>query len=775
MIQIFSSYSQKLLTLTLLISIFPIVVFGILFYIDKIDDELNSIKNLLTMSAEDKAEHVSDWLQERKINVIDIAHNSIIISETKKLLDEDSDEQKLFEAKFSIEKQLSVSHQNHEWLSDLRIIDPKTGDVIFYTGLSAPKYNLKYQNHFIEATKGNTVFSDIYPSLEIIKNEFGNFEKGVPTLLISSPIQSEVGIEAILTARIDVFEIENLFAKHELENFVSIEEYLVNSNGFLLSKTNSFPALWKNNLIEKRTELELSIGDILFDETLTRILDSGYREVGWNEGYDNFLGERVVGVSVPVEGTNWMYITEINHNEAFYETALFQLILLSLIGVTLLSVSGISLFFSSKLTLPIKNLIRVIDQIKKGNLKVNVKTCGNDEIHDLAVSFNSMAKTLQKSSEAEKAILKKFKDLYENSPTLNRTINLTGKILNCNKSYADAFGYKKEEIIGKTIYDFVPKNQKNEIKESFENWKKTGETKNRELVFQRKDGSLFPGIISANNLYDKKGVLIGSNTTIQDLSDIRSAQKEIQKLQTKRLSVIGELTARIAHDMRNPLSVIKNSAELIKLEIKDSNKDIHKHFSRLDRGIYRITHQVEDVLDYVRVPEIKRKETNFSSILIEAIDRCEIPENIKINIKKSSGKIFCDSERLEIVLVNLFMNAIQAMGMNKGIIDITYTENYQNRYSLIEISDTGPGIPKELINKIFDPLFTTRQIGTGLGLPSCKNIVEYHYGTIDVKSKEGKGTTFTIKIPSKSEFEQIPRIADKEKLTDFITSLQSQL
>ena len=121
------------------------------------------------------------------------------------------------------------------------------------------------------------------------------------------------------------------------------------------------------------------------------------------------------------------------------------------------------------------------------------------------------------------------------------------------------------------------------------------------------------------------------------------------------------------------------------------------------------------------------------------------------------------------------MNATQAMDTEEGNINISFTENYKDKYSLIKISDSGSGIPAQLIKKIFDPLFTTREIGTGLGLPSCKNIIEHHMGTIEVETAEGKGTTFVIKLPSKTEWDQISKIGDKEKLTDFITSLQAQL
>ena len=169
------------------------------------------------------------------------------------------------------------------------------------------------------------------------------------------------------------------------------------------------------------------------------------------------------------------------------------------------------------------------------------------------------------------------------------------------------------------------------------------------------------------------------------------------------------------------------------------------------------------------------EEKKFSIILQDALERCDIPDNIELELPKKDGIVYCDSERIEVVIVNLIMNAVQAFSIDKGSIKISFSENSKNKYSLIKISDTGAGIPPELMEKVFDPLFTTRQIGTGLGLPSCKNIVEYHRGTIEVESELKKGTTFTIKLPTKGEQEKISKIGDKEKLTDFITSLNSSL
>ncbi len=246
--------------------------------------------------------------------------------------------------------------------------------------------------------------------------------------------------------------------------------------------------------------------------------------------------------------------------------------------------------------------------------------------------------------------------------------------------------------------------------------------------------------------------------------------KTKQLLKTEKLTTIGELSARIAHDMRNPLSIIKNTAEIIQTSQENMDENTKTQWERHERAVYRISHQVDDVLDFVKETSLEKKPTKISVVLHDTIDRIEIPDKIKISLPKTDATIPCDSERLEIVFVNLIMNSIQAIGKKPGKIFINIAEEPSD-IILITFHDNGPGIPKKLISKIFDPLFTTRQIGTGLGLPSCKNIIEKHGGSIDVVGNRGQGAKFLIRLSKKTEWEQISRIGEKEKLTDFITAI----
>ncbi|HET7337662.1 MAG TPA: ATP-binding protein, partial [Candidatus Nitrosotalea sp.] len=249
---------------------------------------------------------------------------------------------------------------------------------------------------------------------------------------------------------------------------------------------------------------------------------------------------------------------------------------------------------------------------------------------------------------------------------------------------------------------------------------------------------------------DTNGKLTGRIGALRDMSVIYAAKKEIEEHKTQRLSAIGELSARIAHDLRNPLSVITNTLEIIKIQnpnLKESNQE---KFDRIERAVKRMTHQIEEVMEYVVPRPLDLQKASLLDIIKSAALNVKINET-EIHLPQNDLSVVCDAEKLEIVFTNLLLNATQAMN-NSGKIFLRIKEGVINNdknkdFAIIEIEDTGPGIPKNLLTRIFDPLFTTRQIGTGLGLASCKNIVEKHGGYIDIKTKVNHGTTFIINMP----------------------------
>lgn len=218
-------------------------------------------------------------------------------------------------------------------------------------------------------------------------------------------------------------------------------------------------------------------------------------------------------------------------------------------------------------------------------------------------------------------------------------------------------------------------------------------------------------------------------------------EKTNDLIKSEKFRIIGELSARLAHDLRNPLSIVKNTMEIMRSKPNMKIEEKLQHFGRFDRAIQRMTYQIDDVLNYVKRTDLILQPISLISIIDSIIANTLIPPGIAILKPRTDVTLTCDPRKIEAVFSNLITNASQAIG-EKGEIRIRI--NDLDHVIQIEFEDTGPGIPPELQSKIFDPLFTTKQTGTGLGLSICKNIVEQHGGTIFVKSPP---TVFIIHLP----------------------------
>ena len=227
------------------------------------------------------------------------------------------------------------------------------------------------------------------------------------------------------------------------------------------------------------------------------------------------------------------------------------------------------------------------------------------------------------------------------------------------------------------------------------------------------------------------------------VGELSHFQSELFK--AERLSAIGEMSARIAHDMRNPLSIIKNSIELVKLKHSEHIPlDVYNLFTSIDNASSRLVFQLDDVLNFVRSSSLDCSQHSLGQILDSSIHEIVIPDQIIINKPNNDIHLFCDGEKIKAVFTNLIMNAIQAMD-SQGTITVQFFES--NDDVRFTIQDTGSGIPKNLIDKIFEPLFTTKSRGTGLGLPAVKMIIQQHQGTITVSNNP---TVFSVTVPKRS-------------------------
>ena len=239
------------------------------------------------------------------------------------------------------------------------------------------------------------------------------------------------------------------------------------------------------------------------------------------------------------------------------------------------------------------------------------------------------------------------------------------------------------------------------------------------------------------------------NTMVASIKKKIEIEKELSttkaELKNNKLTTIGNLAARMAHDLRNPLSLLKTTHELTKLRHPPHSVDekTKRHYKMMDEAISKMAHQLDNVMDFVRIKSLKIENSSLNEILDSAIGSLKIPQNITVNKKMSPDvNIPCDREAIEIVFTNLLLNSVQVIGKKDGTITIRIKESTEN--ISIEFEDNGAGIPDDNIHKIFDPLFTTKSFGTGLGLSSCKSIIEQHEGMLSVRNNP---TVFTIMLP----------------------------
>ena len=237
---------------------------------------------------------------------------------------------------------------------------------------------------------------------------------------------------------------------------------------------------------------------------------------------------------------------------------------------------------------------------------------------------------------------------------------------------------------------------------------------------------------------------------VQTNEQLNETQERL--IRTEKLAAVGTLASGVSHELRNPLGAIKNAVFFLKRKLADNklpgaDERVLQFLDIMDDEIDRSNKIINDLLGFASLAKLKKIPFDITEIIEEALTRAkEIKENIIISKKFQPNlpKVMIDANQMGQIFTNLIGNACQAM-TDGGELQISTRENNDNLE--IEFSDSGCGIPKKEIKKIFDPLFTTRPDGIGMGLAVCHWIIQKHEGTIDVESQEGKGTRFVIKLP----------------------------
>lgn len=239
---------------------------------------------------------------------------------------------------------------------------------------------------------------------------------------------------------------------------------------------------------------------------------------------------------------------------------------------------------------------------------------------------------------------------------------------------------------------------------------------------------------------------------------LKAEEARAELIQAERLNTLGKLTATVSHELRNPLATIQTALFSIddSLERNDFSR-VARSLELADRSIVRCVNIIEDLNCYARFKDLDITETSIDDWLRDVFREEVIPEEITCELDLSSGvQALFDHEKLRQVVVNLTANAVHALQdkQSNGKHLRVSTHSLDNKYE-IRISDNGVGMTSDIEDKVFEPLFSTKGFGVGLGMVIVKNIVDQHHGEIHIESKEGEGTTVTLRLPINPSGEQI--------------------
>ncbi len=378
------------------------------------------------------------------------------------------------------------------------------------------------------------------------------------------------------------------------------------------------------------------------------------------------------------------------------------------------------------------------------------KSIPSDEIDQLKHAFERVADDLGKAHDELSASEWKYRILFENSRDPIFISDMNMKIVDINSAGINLFNFRDRdearavETIEQLFWDA------RDVKKIFAIIEKDGFVKDYEVSMVNRYGDRLDILATLNLRLDDKGNPSGYEGVLRDITEKKQFDKQMAR--TEKLAAIGQFAAGVAHEINNPLGVIECYSNLISKSVEKRSQEyqdaeiIKKHTANCQKI-------VEGLLKFARVGETKRARVDIHRGIEDVFEILE-PQMAKrgIRVKREYGKDLpfpvIDEGKMKQVYMNLLMNANQAI-KEKGEIGIRTNLTEKKERLIIEIYDTGCGIPEEKLELIFDPFFTTKRVGkgTGLGLSISYGIVKEHGGTIKVDSTEGKGSVFTIELP----------------------------
>ncbi len=378
------------------------------------------------------------------------------------------------------------------------------------------------------------------------------------------------------------------------------------------------------------------------------------------------------------------------------------------------------------------------DASKYGASDYLVKAELNSSILERSIRYSiSKGQIIKALDEKEK----KYSSLFERSidPIFLATSNF--HIVEMNNSFLEFFGYQPNDTVFiETIFQ-----NKSEYDNFRETLQQTEQVKDFEVVCITKSGEKKLCIMNGVYIPDQADDFCCYQGLVHDLTIRKKAEEDL--LVAERLSLTGKIARTIAHEVRNPLTNLNLALEQMRSEVPPDSDPAKLYLDIIERNALRIAQLVDEMLNSSKPKELELELTSVAQVLDSAIhlavDRINLNQiTLQKNYEADLPRVLLDKDKIKIAFLNIIINSIEAMTPCEGKLSIDLS--FKNGSLVVVIADNGKGIAREDLNKLFDPFFTAKQNGMGLGLTSTKNIFNSHSAEIVVESEVGVGTTFSI-------------------------------
>ena len=470
-------------------------------------------------------------------------------------------------------------------------------------------------------------------------------------------------------------------------------------------------------------------------------------------------------------------------------------LLMAVGGILLALMVSIIILTSNSMVARITNLQRGTEIIAAGDLDHQVEIRSDDEISQLSRAFNEMTHKLKESYTGlneEIATRKKAEEaLRKSEQWLSTTLRCIGDALIAtdpkglvafmNPVAEELTGWGEAEAVGKPLEDIfniineqTGERAENPVARVLREGVVVGLANHTVLI--AKDGTKRPIADSGAPIRDEEGNIIGIVMVFRDITERRRVEQKLKEysdqlealveertkdlqdaqerlIRKEKLAILGQLAGGVGHDLRNPLGAIKNAAYFLNMVLEEPDPEVKETLEILEKEVGTSEAIISSLLDFARAKPPTKRKISVNEVLQETLSRITVPGNVEVvqELDESLPQILADPDQLRQVFGNVILNAFQAMpeGGELTVTSMATTPGWVD----VSIADTGAGIDVEHSRKVFEPLFTTKAKGIGLGLAITKSMVEGHGGTIEVESEPGKGSTFTVKLPTGMEEE----------------------